>query len=243
MEDHLAVKMSAEEAKAFIEKLKAEGLLTEENRIVWEMIVPERLKRMYDVLNRRTRYITVLTEGVDDPHNQSAVLRTAEAFGLQDVFVVAGKAPFRPNKFVTRNADKWLTVHQKPDIETAIKDLQARGYQVFASYLGEGTIPLQEIDLSKPTALLFGNEHSGVSEEAIRLADGKFIIPMQGFVQSFNISVAAALSLYDVTERARKIAGERYYLTLEEKKEIYEKWMMDTLNPRVRKMIETGVIS
>jgi tRNA (guanosine-2'-O-)-methyltransferase len=241
--DHLAAKMSAEEAKAFIEKLKAEGLLTEENRIVWEMIVPERLKRMYDVLNRRTRYITVLTEGVDDPHNQSAVLRSAEAFGVQDVFIVTGKAPFRPNKFVTRNADKWLTVQQKPDIETAINDLQAKGYQVFASYLGEGTIPLQDIDLSKPTALLFGNEHSGVSEEAVRLADGKFIIPMQGFVQSFNISVAAALSLYDVTERARKIAGERYYLTREEKKEIYEKWMMDTLNPRVRKMIKTGAIS
>ncbi|RAK20531.1 tRNA (guanosine-2'-O-)-methyltransferase [Anoxybacillus vitaminiphilus] len=241
--DHFAAKMSSEEAKAFIEKLKAEGLLTEENRIVWEMIVPERLKRMYDVLNRRTRYITVLTEGVDDPHNQSAVLRTAEAFGLQDVFVVTGKAPFRPNKFVTRNADKWLNIYQKPDIATAIKDLQASGYQVFASYLGEETIPLKEMDLSKPTALLFGNEHSGISEEAIRLADGKFMIPMQGFVQSFNISVAAALSLYDVTERARKIAGERYYLTREEKKEIYEKWMMDTLNPRVRKMIEIGAIS
>jgi tRNA (guanosine-2'-O-)-methyltransferase len=241
--DNLVTKMSTEEAKDFIEQLKEEGLLTEKNRVVWEMIVPERLKRMYDVLNRRTRYITVLTEGVDDRHNQSAVLRTAEAFGLQDVFVVTGQAPFRPNKFVTRNADKWLTIHQKPDIETAIKDLQASGYQVLASYLGEGTIPLQEIDLSKPTALLFGNEHSGISDEAIRLADGKFMIPMQGFVQSFNISVAAALTLYDVTERARKILGERYYLTREEKKEIYGKWMMDTLNPRVRKMIETGVLS
>jgi tRNA (guanosine-2'-O-)-methyltransferase len=226
-----------EEAKVFIQRLKEEGLLTEENRVVWEMIVPERLKRMYDVLNKRTRYLTVLTEAVDDPHNQAAVLRSAEAFGLQDVYVVTGQAPFQPNKFVTRNADKWLTIHQKRDIATAIKELQANGYQVLASYLGEGTIPLQEIDVSKPTALLFGNEHRGISEEAIRLADGQFMIPMYGFVQSFNISVAAALTLYDVTERARKQAGERYYLTFEEKKELYEKWMWQTLQPRIRKMM------
>jgi len=241
--DNSVSKMSEEEVRHFIDQLKDEGLLTEENKIIWEMIVPERLKRMYDVLNKRTRYITVLTEGVDDRHNQSAVLRSAEAFGLQDVHIVTGQTDFRPNKFVTRNADKWLTIHQKPDIRTAIEDLQASGYQVLASYLGEGTIPLQEIDLSKPTALLFGNEHSGISEEALRLADGKFMIPMQGFVQSFNISVAAALTLYDVTERAKRRIKGRYYLTIEEKKIIYEKWMLDTLNPRVRRMIETGVLS
>jgi len=234
-------KVLEEEVRHFIDQLKDEGLLTEENKIIWEMIVPERLKRMYDVLNKRTRYITVLTEGVDDRHNQSAVLRSAEAFGLQDVYIVTGQTNFRPNKFVTRNADKWLTIHQKPDIRTAIEDLQANGYQVLASYLGEETIPLQEIDLSKPTALLFGNEHSGISEEALQLADGKFMIPMQGFVQSFNISVAAALTLYDVTERAKRLIKERYYLTVEEKKNIYEKWMLDTLNPRVRRMIEAGV--
>jgi len=241
--DSVVSKMSEEEVKDFIDQLQKEGLLTEENRMIWEMIVPERLKRMYDVLNRRTRYITVLIEGVDDRHNQSAVLRSAEAFGLQDVYVVTGQTDFRPNKFVTRNADKWLTIHKKPDIKTAIEDLQANGYQVLATYLGEGTIPLQEINLSKPTALLFGNEHNGISEEALRLADGKFMIPMQGFVQSFNISVAAALTLYDITERARRLIRERYYLTCDEKKEIYEKWMLDTLNPRVRRMIEKGVLS
>ncbi|MBA2874394.1 TrmH family RNA methyltransferase [Thermaerobacillus caldiproteolyticus] len=230
--------MNEQEAKTFIEQLQHEGLLTEENRPIWEMIVPERLKRMYDVLNQRTRYITVLTEAVDDPHNQAAVLRTAEAFGLQDVYVVTGQAPFQPNPFVTRHADKWLTLHQKRDIVTAIKELQANGYQVLASYLGEGTVPLHDIDLSRPTALLFGNEHRGVSEEAVHLSDGTFIIPMYGFVQSFNISVAAALTLYDVTERARKQAGETYYLTFAEKKELYEKWMWQTLQPRIRKMME-----
>lgn len=230
--------MNGQEAKAFIEQLQQEGLLTEEMRPVWEMIVPERLKRMYDVLNERTRYITVLTEAVDDPHNQAAVLRSAEAFGLQDVYVVTGEAPFQPNPFVTRNADKWLTIHQKCDIQTAIDELKASGYQVLASFLGEGTISLYEIDVSRPTALLFGNEHSGVSAEAIHLADGTFMIPMRGFVQSFNISVAAALTLYDVTERARRQAGKAYYLPFAEKKALYEKWMWQTLNPRLRDMMK-----
>jgi len=233
--------MNGQEAKAFIEQLQQEGLLTEEMRPVWEMIMPERLKRMYDVLNERTRYITIITEAVDDPHNQAAVLRSAEAFGLQDVYVVTGSAPFQPNPFVTRNADKWLTVQQKKDIQTAIQQLKESGYQVFASYLGEGTIQLQDMDVSRPTALLFGNEHSGVSDEAIRLADGTFMIPMHGFVQSFNISVAAALTLYDVTERARQYAKEAYYLPFAEKKALYEQWMWQTLQPRLRRMMEMRV--
>jgi tRNA (guanosine-2'-O-)-methyltransferase len=230
--------MNEQAAKTFIEQLQEEGLLTEENRLIWEMILPERLQRMYEVLQKRTRYVTVLTEAVDDPHNQAAVLRTAEAFGVQDVYVVTGKAPFQPSPLVTRHADKWLTLYQKPDIITAIRDLQAKGYQVYASYLGEGTIPLSDIDVSRPTALLFGNEHSGVSQEALRAADATFMIPMYGFVQSFNISVAAALSLYDVTERARQQAGERYYLSFTEKKELYETWMWQTLNPRLRKQLK-----
>ncbi|AEV21174.1 RNA methyltransferase [Geobacillus thermoleovorans] len=230
--------MEEREATSFLEQLRQEGLITESTRPVWEMILPRRLRRMYEVLNERTRYITVLIEAVDDPHNQAAVLRTAEAFGVQDVHIVTGKAPFSPNRLVTRYADQWLTLHHKPDIKTAIADLKSQGYQVYASYLGEETIPVSDIDLSQPTALLFGNEHSGVSEEALRLADGTFVIPMYGFVQSFNISVAAALALYDVTERARRQAGRHYYLLPEEKKALYEQWMWQTLNPRIRKQLQ-----
>ncbi|AGT33841.1 RNA methyltransferase [Geobacillus genomosp. 3] len=230
--------MEERDMKAFLAQLQQEGLLTEQTRPVWEMILPKRLKRMYDVLNERTRYITVLIEAVDDPHNQAAVLRTAEAFGVQDVHIVTGRAPFSPNRLVTRYADQWLTLHRKPNIETAIGDLKRQGYQVYASYLGEGTIPLSDIDVSKPTVLLFGNEHSGVSDEALKLADGTFVIPMHGFVQSFNISVAAALALYDVTERARRQVGKQYYLSPEEKKELYKQWMWQTLQPRIRKQLE-----
>jgi len=221
----------------FVSQLFEEGLVDEEDRDIVELILPDRLKRLYDVLNERTRYISVLTEAVDDGHNQAAVLRSADAFGIQDTTVVTGRAAFAPNDLVTRSADKWLTIHHKPTIETAIGDLRQQGYQVFASHLSETAVPIENLDISKPTVLIFGNEHQGVSKEAIDLADGTFIIPMRGFVQSLNISVAAALAMRELTERAKKEVGSAYYLTHEEKKELFRDWMIKSLNKKVRQMI------
>jgi len=214
------------------------GLLQEKERWIWEMIRPERLMRLYQVLNQRTRYISVLLEAVDDGHNQAAVLRTADAFGIQDISVVTGNKPFEPRKKITQGSHKWLTIKRKPDLQTAIKDLKSEGYQIYATYLGDDAVPIGEIDLSKPTVLIFGNEHKGISKEAANLADGKFYIPMYGFVQSFNISVAAALALQEVTKRAREIAGDRYGLTDEEKRELLLEWIMKTLRPQVRKKVQ-----
>lgn len=222
----------------FVSQLFEEGLVDEKDRDIVEFIIPDRLKRLYDVLNERTRYISVLLEAVDDGHNQAAVLRSQDAFGIQDTMIVTGRAPFSPNELITKSADKWLTIYRKPNIETAIQDLREKGYQIFASHLREDAIPIEQLDVSKPTVLIFGNEHSGVSKEATELADGTFIIPMKGFVQSLNISVAAALSMQEVTKKARKVAGQQYFLTMEEKRELFREWMMKSLNPRIRKMIE-----
>jgi tRNA (guanosine-2'-O-)-methyltransferase len=222
----------------FIQTLLQSGLLREEERWIFEMVRPERLMRLYQVLNQRTRYISVLLEAVDDGHNQAAVLRTADAFGIQDISVVTGNKPFEPSKSITQGAHKWLTIRNKPDLQTAIKDLKSEGYQIYATYLGDGAVPIDEIDLSKPTVLIFGNEHQGISEEAANLADGKFYIPMFGFVQSFNISVAAALALQEVTTRARVEAKERFYLTDEEKRELFLEWIIKTLRPQLRKQVQ-----
>ncbi|MBN2909513.1 RNA methyltransferase [Polycladomyces sp. WAk] len=221
-----------------IQMLLETGLLQEKERWIWEMIQPERLMRLYQVLNQRTRYISVLLEAVDDGHNQAAVLRTADAFGIQNISVVTGNKPFEPSKKITQGSHKWLTIRKKPDLQTAIKDLKSEGYQIYATYLGDDAVPIGEIDLSKPTVLIFGNEHKGISKEAANLADGKFYIPMYGFVQSFNISVAAALALQEVTKRAREIAGDRYGLTDEEKRELLLEWIMKTLRPQVRKKVQ-----
>lgn len=221
----------------FVSKLFEEGLVDEEDRDIVELIIPDRLKRLYDVLNERTRYISVLTEAVDDGHNQAAVLRSADAFGIQDTTVVTGRRAFAPNDLVTRSADKWLTIHRKPTIETAIHDLRQKGYQIFASHLSDTAVPIEQLDVSKPTVLIFGNEHEGVSKQAIDLADGTFIIPMRGFVQSLNISVAAALAMREITERAKVVAKDAYYLTHAEKKELFREWMLKSLNKKVREMI------
>lgn len=222
----------------FIQMLLKTGLLQEKERWILEMIRPERLMRLYQALNQRTRYISVLLEAVDDGHNQAAVLRTADAFGIQNISVVTRYKPFEPNKKITQGAHKWLTIRKKPDMQTAMKDLKSEGYQIYATYLGDGAVPIEEIDLSKPTVLIFGNEHRGISEETANLADGKFYIPMYGFVQSFNISVAAALALQEVTKRARETAKERYHLTDEEKRELFLEWIMKTLGPQTRKKVQ-----
>ncbi|MBX6395587.1 MAG: RNA methyltransferase [Alicyclobacillaceae bacterium] len=212
-------------------------MLREADRALWKMIQPRRLKRMYEVLQQRTRHISVVLEAVDDGHNQAAVLRTADALGIQRITVVVGQAPFEPSEKVTQGAHKWLTIQRKPDIQTAIRDLKAEGYRVLASYLGSGATPIEEVDVSEPTALIFGNEHSGVSEETVRLADGTFYIPMRGFSQSFNISVAAAIALYDVTTRARQAAGDRYFLPEREKREIFDRWILASLPPKVSRRL------
>jgi tRNA (guanosine-2'-O-)-methyltransferase len=231
----------SKEANQFIQMLLETGLLQEKERWIWEMVRPERLMRLYQVLNQRTRYISVLLEAVDDGHNQAAVLRTADAFGVQNVSIVTGDKPFEPSKNITQGAHKWLTIKKKPDLHTAINDLKLEGYQIYATYLGDGAVPIDEIDLSKPTVLIFGNEHNGISEEAANLADGKFYIPMYGFVQSFNISVAAALALQEVTKRARETAKEHYFLTAEEKRELFLEWIIKTLRPQIRQKVQKSL--
>ncbi|GAB7386282.1 hypothetical protein BSNK01_01170 [Bacillaceae bacterium] len=230
--------MTREEAETFLQQLVAEGLLKEEERWAWETMKPERLKRLYDGLNQRTRYVSIVLEAVHDSHNQAAVLRSADAFGIQDVYIVAGDTSFSPNRKVTQSAHKWLTILRRPDIRTTVLELKRKGYRVYASDLSKDAVPVDQIDLSKPTALLFGNEQKGLSEEAFSQADGTFVVPMHGFVQSLNISVAAAVTLYEVTKRARKIAKERYYLLPEEKQKLFREWFISAARPRIRNLLK-----
>lgn len=224
--------LTKEEQIELVEELLQTGVLKPEDRPLYELLMPDRVKRMYEVLNLRTNHITILTEGVDDPHNQSAVLRSADAFGVQTLHVVEGRAPFKPNSIIAKSADRWVDVVEHASIEEAIDRLKADGYQVYATALSEEAIPLEDVDVSKPTVLLFGNEHSGVSDKALAKADGNFVIPMQGYVQSLNISVAAAISLYDVTTRARHIVSEGYRLPVDDQARIFKDWMIKSLPKR-----------
>ena len=215
--------------------LCAQGLLSPEDKPFWDLLTLARLQRMLSVLQQRTLYIIVGMEAVDDGHNQAAILRSAEAFGVQEVAVVTGQAPFEPSERVTQGAHKWLTIRKYPNIQAAMAHLRQRGYRIWASRLDERAVPIDQVDLSQPAAFFFGNEHEGLSPEALRLADGSFIIPMVGFAQSLNVSVAAAITLFHVTRRAREEVGTRYYLTSEQQASILRHWLR-TATPAVRRL-------
>lgn len=214
-------------------KLVAAGLAAEEDRRIWSLLTEARGRRLVEVLARRTRYVTVALEAVHDGHNQAAVIRTADAFGVQDVSVVEGDTRFDPMRSISQGSERWVTLRRHDDVPGAVADLHRRGYRVWASHLDPAAVPLDDLPLDRPTALLLGNEHEGVSAEGLDAADGTYVIPMRGFVQSMNVSVAAAVSVHHVTRRARQLAGERYALTTAEKREVLSDWMRRHL-PRGR---------
>lgn len=174
-----------------------------------DVLSDERRDRIDRVVAGRTRTLTVVLEEVHDPHNLSAVLRTCECFGLQDVHVVEGpRSPFKTAKLVAKGADKWVDVHRSKDVRATIAGLKEQGFRVLASSLAGATQPLPSVPFGEKLALIFGNESRGVTKEAIAACDGTFVIPMFGFTQSLNISVAVAVTLSWLTlHRAEEKGG------------------------------------
>jgi tRNA (guanosine-2'-O-)-methyltransferase len=171
-------------------------------------LVPARKARIDEVVANRTRTLTVVMEAFCDPQNVNAVLRTCDAFGVQEIHVVEGPMkPWDRNKKISQNADKWLDVVRWRSTRECLESLRSRGFAVYATHLGEGSKGLGELSFARPVALVFGNEQRGVSPEALALADLAYAIPMRGFVQSFNVSVAAAISLSRAVERREAERG------------------------------------
>lgn len=194
-------------------------------------MTPERRERLMYVLKNRQPDLTVVLENVFDPHNISAVMRTCDAVGIQEISILNTRIP-RHKKWGARSsssAAKWLTVHQHDNAEECFKQLRQRFPLILTTHLSSDAISLYEIDFSQPVALVFGNEHSGVSDEIRAMADGNFIIPQVGIIRSLNISVACAVSLYEAY-RQKKLAGhyDRQDLDNAMKKGLLEQW---TLNP------------
>jgi tRNA (guanosine-2'-O-)-methyltransferase len=156
----------------------------------------ERRRRIESVLGGRTYAVATVVDGLANSGNVSAVMRTAEALGFQRFDLVAGAAPFKHSRRTTQGAQKWLDVHVWPDPDACVGALKADGYRVVAAHLDARAEPIDSIDFSGRTALVFGNELSGVSERMLGLADARCIVPITGFAQSYNISVAAAMALY-----------------------------------------------
>lgn len=171
-------------------------------------MTPERREKLLMVLSKRQPDLTVVLENVFDPHNISAVMRTCDAVGIQEVFILNTKIP-RHKKWGAKSsssAAKWLTVHQFENTAECFSSLRKRYSRILTTHLSSDAIGLHEINMTEPIALVFGNEHSGVSDEIRALADGNFIIPQVGIIQSLNISVACAVTLYEAF-RQKNLAG------------------------------------
>ncbi len=171
-------------------------------------LLDSRRQRIDEVVAHRTRTLVVVIEAFCDPQNVNAVLRTCDAFGVQEVHVVDGPMkPYDRNKRISQNADKWLDVVRWGTTAECLDALRARGFAIYATHLGEGSRPLAELSFQGKVALVFGNESRGVSREALQRADARYVIPMRGFVQSLNVSVAAAVSLAHAVERRERERG------------------------------------
>jgi tRNA (guanosine-2'-O-)-methyltransferase len=181
-----------------------------------DMLTDARKARLEEVLRKRQPDFTIVIENIWDPHNVSAILRSADAVGIQDVHLLyyIEEAPdfAKIGKQSSASAKKWLTFHSYDSVETCFEALRAEGFSIYASHVSEYSMSLHDLDGLKKLALVFGNEHRGVSETACNLADGVFYIPMMGMVESLNASVATAVSLYEIARQ--RIAAGRYSKSL-----------------------------
>jgi tRNA (guanosine-2'-O-)-methyltransferase len=186
-----------------------------------------RLERIRRVLARRQPGLTVVMENIHDPHNVSAVLRTCDAVGVKQVELLYTQEKFpRIGKKSSSSANKWIERRKHISVDSCFATLKSEGFVVLATCVGGGTRSLYDIDLTRKTAFVFGNEHRGVSPESARAADLQVEIPMMGMIESLNVSVAAAVCLYEAL-RQRLEAGmfDDPQLSEEDLHSLYETWV------------------
>lgn len=178
-------------------------------------ITENRKEGFKKVLANRTKHFTIAMEDVYQLHNTSAVMRSCEVFGVQELNVIEQRFGKRIDKEIAMGAQKWVDVNRFATIQNCIDDLKEKGYQIIATTPHNDSCLLQDFDISKPSAIFFGTEKLGLSEEVMQQADGFLKIPMVGFTESLNISVSAAIVIQDITARLRR-SNLKWKLTEEE---------------------------
>ncbi|MGS2738094.1 TrmH family RNA methyltransferase [Sinomicrobium sp. M5D2P17] len=188
--------------KALLQYL--EGFLTEERR-----------EKFSDTLSRRTRHLTIAMEDVYQMHNASAVIRSCDVFGVQDIHIIEKRFSKRLDKNIAMGAQKWVDVHRYASARQCMAQLRERGYRIIATTPHNDSCYVEDFDISEKSALFFGTEKEGLSEEILTQADGYLKIPMAGFTESLNISVSAAIILHTLTGKLKR-SGISWQLSEEE---------------------------
>ncbi len=209
-------------------------------RLLTPLATDARLQRMRDVAAQRVRSVVPVLEGLSDPRNGAAIFRSCDAFGCQEVHLIDGRFPFALSQHVSRKTEQWIESRHFASIEDSLSLLKSRGHKLYFAAM-EGERCPEDFPKDERVGLIFGNEHKGASDKARAMCDGTFRIPMHGFVESLNVGVAAAISLYSIV-RARR--GE---LSAVEQDEIVARFLWETV-PRAREVVtafvaETGAAS
>lgn len=199
---------------------------------VFPILTPERQKKILEVTSQRCFDISVVLENIYDRGNTSAVMRTGEGLGFADFHVIETFDKFKESNRVTQGADKWVEVKKWKSSAEAIQYFKKNKIRICVTSL-EASKPIHEVDFSTPLALVLGNEKSGISKEMLEAADERVIIPMPGFVQSFNISVAGALSLYQIFLNRLQNLGRNADVTPEQIELLKAQYALRTLDSGV----------
>lgn len=186
-------------------------------------LTEERRQKFADVLSRRTKHFTVAIQDVFQVHNTSAVIRSCDVFGIQEAHIIEERFGNRLDKNIAMGAQKWVDVHRHASTDDCIKELRRQGYRIIATTPHNDSCFVDEFDVSQRSALFFGTEKDGLSDDVMDQADGFLKIPMAGFTESLNISVSAAVILHTLTGKLKK-SGIPWQLSEEEMLEKRMDW-------------------
>jgi len=210
-----------------------------------DFVSDKRKATFHKVLENRTRHFTVVLEDIYQPHNSSAVIRSCDIFGVQDVHVIQNKYSSKVSRHVAKGSQKWLDIKKYNQSATNTQDcldaLRNDGYQIIATTPHNDSCVLHEFDITKKSAFVFGVEKEGVSEYTMNQADGFLKIPMVGFTESLNISVSAAIILQDITTKLRASEID-WKLSEKEKETLYAGWIQKSIKS-IKKFTERYQLS
>lgn len=196
-----------------------------------QFITENRLDRIKEVASKRTRYFSVVLENIYQSHNASAVLRSCDCFGIQNVCVVENINKFEPNVEIALGAEKWLDIETftgDDAINLCYDNLRKQGYKIAATTPHYNPILIDDLPIDNPVALIFGTEKNGLSDTAIENADFKVALPMLGFTESFNISVSAAIFMSKLIDKSN-FQKQNIFISSDEQKELIAQWILNTV--------------
>lgn len=190
--------------------------------------MPERLERFDQILDQRLAHMHIVLEDVYQAHNASAVIRSADCFGVQHVHFIENRNRYKISGEVALGASQWVTIHRHTNTRAALQQLMNDGFRIAVTSPHNNGRATENFDVREKFALVFGTEKEGISKEGLSMADAFITIPMRGFTESFNISVCAALCMHDLTRRIRKEVPQAR-LTEAERSAVYLEWLLKTI--------------